>query len=117
MEFAVAVDQPLQADLAGGTTQIDQEEYTMNKTELVETIAQRTDIAMKDVQAVGILSASPGLAGAIDLYASGAVDPRPLVAATVGLEDVDAVLRGSRPDDAGPGPKIHVNPRARRDHE
>ena len=52
MEFAVAVGQPLQADLAGGTTQIDQEEYTMNKTELVETIAQRTDIAKKDVQAV-----------------------------------------------------------------
>ncbi|MET0928373.1 MAG: alcohol dehydrogenase catalytic domain-containing protein [Aeromicrobium sp.] len=71
-------------------------------------------LVMKDVRAVGILSASPGLAGAIDLYASGAVDPRPLVAATVTLDDVDDVLRGVRPDHAGPGPKIHVDPRARR---
>ena len=71
-------------------------------------------LVMKDVRAVGILSASPGLAGAIDLYASGAVDPRPLVAATVPLDDVDDVLRGVRPDHAGPGPKIHVDPRARR---
>ncbi|MET0928480.1 MAG: alcohol dehydrogenase catalytic domain-containing protein [Aeromicrobium sp.] len=70
-------------------------------------------LVMKDVRAVGILSASPGLAGAIDLYASGAVDPRPLVAATVTLDDVDDVLRGARPDRAGPGPKIHVDPRAR----
>ncbi|MET0449658.1 MAG: alcohol dehydrogenase catalytic domain-containing protein [Aeromicrobium sp.] len=72
-------------------------------------------LVMKDVRAVGILSASPGLAGAIDLYASGAVDPRPLVAATVTLDDVDDVLRGVRPDHAGPGPKIHVDPRARRE--
>jgi threonine dehydrogenase-like Zn-dependent dehydrogenase len=68
-------------------------------------------LALKDVTAVGILSASPGLAGTIALYASGAVDPRPLVAATVGLDQVDAVLRGSRPADAGPGPKVHVDPR------
>ena len=48
------------------------------------TIDTRT-LALKDVTAVGILSGSPGLAGAIDAYASGAVDPRSLVAATVGL--------------------------------
>jgi threonine dehydrogenase-like Zn-dependent dehydrogenase len=71
-------------------------------------------LAMKDVTAVGVLSGSPGLAGAIELYASGAVDPRPLVAATVTLDDVDAVLRGRRPQPAGPGPKIHVDPRAGR---
>ena len=70
-------------------------------------------LAMKDVTAVGVLSGSPGLAGAIDLYASGAVDPRPLVAATVTLDDVDAVLRGHRPAAAGAGPKIHVDPRQR----
>jgi threonine dehydrogenase-like Zn-dependent dehydrogenase len=70
-------------------------------------------LVMKDVTTVGVLSGSPGLAGAIDLYASGAVDPRPLVAATVGLEDVDGVLRGTRPGDAGPGPKVHVDPRPR----
>ena len=64
--------------------------------------------------AVGVLSASPGLAGAIDLYASGQVDPRPLVAATLALDDVGDVLAGHRPAGAGPGPKIHVDPRAGR---
>ncbi len=68
-------------------------------------------IALKDVTAVGILSASPGLAGTIEQYASGAVDPRPLVAATVGLDEVGAVLGGWRPPDAGAGPKIHIDPR------
>jgi D-arabinose 1-dehydrogenase-like Zn-dependent alcohol dehydrogenase len=68
-------------------------------------------LALKDVTAVGILGASAGLADTIELYASGAVDPRPLVAATVGLEDVGKVLAGWRPDEAGPGPKIHVDPR------
>jgi threonine dehydrogenase-like Zn-dependent dehydrogenase len=68
-------------------------------------------LALKDVTAVGVLSASPGLDATIEAYASGAVDPRPLVAATVGLDQVGAVLAGHRPPDAGPGPKIHVNPR------
>jgi 2-desacetyl-2-hydroxyethyl bacteriochlorophyllide A dehydrogenase len=74
------------------------------------TIDTRT-MALKDVTAVGILSGSPGLSGAIDAYASGSVDPRPLVAATVGLEHVGDVLAGWRPGDAGSGPKIHVDPR------
>jgi threonine dehydrogenase-like Zn-dependent dehydrogenase len=69
-------------------------------------------LVLRDVTAVGILSASPGLAGAIDLYASGSVDPRPLVAATIGLDGVAEVLAGQRPATAGPGPKIHVDPRA-----
>lgn len=68
-------------------------------------------LALKDVTAVGILSASPGLAGAIEHYADGSVDPRPLVAATIGLEDVAAVLAGERPAGAGAGPKIHIDPR------
>ncbi|HST64650.1 MAG TPA: alcohol dehydrogenase catalytic domain-containing protein [Mycobacteriales bacterium] len=68
-------------------------------------------LALKDVTAVGILSASPGLAATIAAYAAGTVDPRPLVAATVGLEEVGAVLAGTRPAGAGPGPKIHVDPR------
>ena len=70
-------------------------------------------LALKDVTAVGILSASPGLADTIAAYADGAVDPRPLVAATVGLDQVGAVLAGQRPPGAGPGPKIHVDPRLR----
>lgn len=70
-------------------------------------------LALKDVTAVGILSASPGLPATIQAYASGVVDPRPLVAATVGLDQVADVLAGVRPDAAGPGPKIHVDPRLR----
>jgi threonine dehydrogenase-like Zn-dependent dehydrogenase len=69
-------------------------------------------LALKDVTAVGILSASPELDATIAAYASGAVDPRPLVAATVGLDQVGAVLAGERPAGAGPGPKIHVDPRS-----
>ncbi|MFG2004238.1 hypothetical protein ACGFNU_34270 [Spirillospora sp. NPDC048911] len=57
------------------------------------------------------LSGSPGLAAAIRAYADGTVDPRPLVAATVGLDEVGAILAGRRPANAGPGPKFHVDPR------
>ncbi len=71
-------------------------------------------MVLKDVTAVGILAASQGLVGTIESYASGAVDPRPLVAATVGLDRVGDVLAGWRPDDAGPGPKIHIDPRRAR---
>jgi 2-desacetyl-2-hydroxyethyl bacteriochlorophyllide A dehydrogenase len=66
------------------------------------------DLALKDVTAVGVLSASPGLAGTIDAFAAGVVDPRPLVAATVALEDLPAILAGERPEGAGSGPKFHV---------
>ncbi len=69
-------------------------------------------LVLKDVTAVGVLSASPGLAETVVAYASGTVDPRPIVAATVGLDDVAAVLAGEPPAGAGPGPKIHVDPRA-----
>jgi threonine dehydrogenase-like Zn-dependent dehydrogenase len=74
------------------------------------TIDTRT-MVLNDLTAVGILGASAGLAGTIDRYASGAVDPRPLVAGTVGLGEVGDVLVGWRPAGAGPGPKIHVDPR------
>lgn len=65
-------------------------------------------LVLADVTAVGILSASPGLDGTIAAYASGAVDPRPLVAATVALDDLPAILAGARPHGPGPGPKFHV---------
>jgi threonine dehydrogenase-like Zn-dependent dehydrogenase len=68
-------------------------------------------IALKDLTVVGILSGSPGLDGAVEAYASGAVDPRPLVGATIGLGGLVDVLAGNRPADAG-GPKIHVAIRA-----
>ncbi|MFE5812717.1 zinc-binding dehydrogenase [Streptomyces sp. NPDC056479] len=68
-------------------------------------------LVLKDLTAVGVLSASPGLDATIRAYASAAVDPRPLVAATVGLDEVGPVLAGERPQGAGAGPKIHVDPR------
>ncbi len=68
-------------------------------------------LALKDATAVGVLSGSGGLEGTIELYASGAVDPRPLVAATVSLEQVADALAGNRPSGSGAGPKIHVDPR------
>ncbi|HVN11356.1 MAG TPA: alcohol dehydrogenase catalytic domain-containing protein [Kineosporiaceae bacterium] len=69
-------------------------------------------LVLKDVTAVGVLSASPGLGETVAAYAGGVVDPRPLVAALVGLDDVADVLAGRPPTGAGPGPKIHVDPRA-----
>jgi threonine dehydrogenase-like Zn-dependent dehydrogenase len=67
-------------------------------------------LTLKDVTAVGILSGSTALDETIALFASGRVDPRPLIAATVGFGDVASVLAGERPSHAGPGPKIHVDP-------
>jgi threonine dehydrogenase-like Zn-dependent dehydrogenase len=66
-------------------------------------------LALKDVTAVGILSGTEGMAGAIELYGMGSVDPRPLVSATVSLAEVSDALAGHRP--FGGGPKIHVDPR------
>jgi threonine dehydrogenase-like Zn-dependent dehydrogenase len=65
------------------------------------------DLVLKDVTAIGILGASAGLPGAIAAYADGSVDPRPLVAATIGLDGVAGALGESR---QGP-PKVHVDPR------
>jgi threonine dehydrogenase-like Zn-dependent dehydrogenase len=69
-------------------------------------------LVLADATAVGILSGSTGLQGAIDLFASGRVDPSPLVAAVVGLDDVASVLAGSR-DPSWSGPKIQVSPSSR----
>jgi len=71
------------------------------------TIDTRT-LALKDVTAVGILGASQGLDGAIEAFANGSVDPRPLVAAVLPLDELAPVLTGERPAGAGPGPKVHV---------
>jgi threonine dehydrogenase-like Zn-dependent dehydrogenase len=75
------------------------------------SLADTRALVLKDVTVTGILGASAGLDGAIGQFASGAVDPRPLIAATVGLDEVGGVLAGSRPPGAGPGPKILVDPR------
>lgn len=69
-------------------------------------------LVLKDVTAVGILAASNGLAGTIEAYSDATVDPRPLVAATVGLDQVGDVLGDRRPAGSGSGPKILVDPHA-----
>jgi threonine dehydrogenase-like Zn-dependent dehydrogenase len=63
---------------------------------------------LKDITVVGVLSGSPILAETIEAYASGAVDPRPLVDATVGLSAAADVLSGAL---RGVAPKIHIDPR------
>jgi len=67
--------------------------------------------------------AQPILPGAVEAFAGAAldtpafagrdrVDPRPLIAATVGLDEVAAVLAGTGAHDRVPGaPKTHVDPR------
>ena len=65
-------------------------------------------LTLKDVTATGILSGSPGLDEAIESYARGDVDPAPLVAATIPLDDLAPVLGGQLPRSAGPGPKVHI---------
>jgi threonine dehydrogenase-like Zn-dependent dehydrogenase len=67
--------------------------------------------AYKDVTAVGILGGSLGLDPAIAAYESGAVDPIPLIAATVRLEEVGRCLDGWLPEGASShGTKVLVDP-------
>ena len=73
------------------------------------SLVDTRELALKDVTGVGVLSASPGIAGTIASYANGEVDPRSLVAATVSLEELPDILAGERPAGAGPGPKIHIS--------
>src|SRR6185436_17141691 len=47
------------------------------------SVVDTRDIALKDITAVGILSASPGLAGAIEGFASGAVVPDAIVSEVI----------------------------------
>ena len=75
------------------------------------SLVDSRQVALKDVTAVGILSASPGLAGAIESFASGAVVPDALVSEVIPLEEVPSRLEGVRGPDALPGPKVHVDPR------
>jgi threonine dehydrogenase-like Zn-dependent dehydrogenase len=68
-------------------------------------------LTLGEITAVGVLSGSGGIAGAIELLASGVVDPRPLVGTLVGLDDVADVLADDGPRQAGRGPKVQVDPR------
>lgn len=72
------------------------------------------ELVLKDITAVGILGASAGLSGAIETYARGEVDPTPLVAATVPLEDLATALAGEFPATPGPARKSKSRSRAGR---
>jgi threonine dehydrogenase-like Zn-dependent dehydrogenase len=74
---------------------------------LVDTRA----IVFGELTVVGVLSASGGLAEAIERLASGNVDAQKLVAATVGLDEVAPVLAGERNAAWGNAPKVQVDPR------
>jgi len=75
------------------------------------SLVDTRDLVLADITTVGILSASPGLAAAIDAFASGAVAPDSIVGEVIGLADVASRLEGKRGVTAGPGPKVHVDPR------
>jgi 2-desacetyl-2-hydroxyethyl bacteriochlorophyllide A dehydrogenase len=75
------------------------------------SVADTRAIIFRELTVVGVLSGSGGLEEAIERLASGTLDARPLVAATVGLDEVAGVLAGRRDPAWGPGPKIHVDPR------
>ncbi|MCI9890108.1 alcohol dehydrogenase catalytic domain-containing protein [Micrococcales bacterium 31B] len=67
----------------------------------------------KDVTLVGILSASPGIHEAARLLGDGTVDPRPLIAATIPLEEVAQALEGRRANSWPAAPKVLIDPRLR----
>jgi threonine dehydrogenase-like Zn-dependent dehydrogenase len=67
-------------------------------------------LVFRDLTAIGILSASPGLPGAIRMFSSGVIDPHILVAGTVSLHEAESVLSGHTPAGAGVGTKILVDP-------
>jgi threonine dehydrogenase-like Zn-dependent dehydrogenase len=75
------------------------------------SLVDTRDAVFRDASVVGILSASPGLPGTVELFGAGRVDPSPLVAAVVGLDDVPRVLAGEHDAAWGAGPKIQVDPR------
>lgn len=68
-------------------------------------------LVFNDLSVVGILSGSPGMQTTIDAFAQGEVDPHPLVAATVGMDQASQILAGVRPAESGHGPKFHIDPR------
>ena len=75
-------------------------------------MADAQAIIFRELTVVGVLSASGGLEEAIERLASGTQDPRPLVAATVGLDEVGAVPGGRRNPGLGTRPEDPRGPAA-----
>jgi threonine dehydrogenase-like Zn-dependent dehydrogenase len=78
---------------------------------ITPSLADTRRIVHRELTVTGILGGSLGLEGTIAAYASGAVDPRPLIAATVGLGAVATVLAGDAPRSVAGAPKFLVDPR------
>jgi threonine dehydrogenase-like Zn-dependent dehydrogenase len=68
-------------------------------------------ITLRELTVRGLLGAGDAIPSTVNLYAKGAVDPRPLVGGTLPLEAATAVLSGERPGGVGDAPKIHFDPR------
>ena len=68
------------------------------------------DAVLGDVTVVGVLSGSGGIPRAIEAYATGEVVPDALVSEVVSLDEVASRLAGESGSDAGPGPKVQVDP-------
>jgi threonine dehydrogenase-like Zn-dependent dehydrogenase len=66
-------------------------------------------VARKDLTVVGILGGSSGLQATIDAYASGLVDPLPLISRVIGLDEVGDVLTGAQPMKSAGAPKVLVD--------
>lgn len=77
----------------------------------VPSVIDTRSVVLNDITIEGILSASPGLQGAINYFASGAVNPEALIAEVIGLGEVADRLEGHRGESAKSAPKIHVDPR------
>ena len=68
------------------------------------------DVVLGDVTVVGVLSGSGGIPRAIEAYATDEVVPDLLVSEVVSLDEVASRLAGESGPDAGPGPKVQVDP-------
>jgi threonine dehydrogenase-like Zn-dependent dehydrogenase len=67
-------------------------------------------LVLNDLAVIGVLGGSAGIDDAIDMLASGAVVVEPLIAATIGLDDVAGMLERGCRIAGNDAPKIHVRP-------
>jgi len=113
IEFAAAIDATFSADIPAVALDLVQPGGKIiyiglsSSPSLIDT----RKLVLKNITAIGILSASPGLKPIIEIFASGKVDPTSIVGATVALSEVNNFLSGIRPANFSGGPKIHVDPR------
>lgn len=75
------------------------------------SLVDTRQFVLKDITVTGVLGGSLAIDRTIDAYATGSVDPRPLLAATISLEEAGKALAGWRPSGHGSGIKIQIDPR------